>query len=364
MTGAGSNPPYEGSASRIAPTATGAADRGVNEGQAAPRRCAGCGGPTDERPPASLGCCRFCGRPTCSWACATLHESACLLRTDSSSEFTDDDDTFVRTAGRAPTPPARRPRPKFCASFQAAKANCDGDRCGKGEVAHEGCDHAESRADKGCIRKSVAPCPRAEQSTLFDQSWIGKKNLGKDAPQDCCTSSARLHDASATHPARWHDSRVIDKDPPAAGHLYSSEPEDAAAMKLARSRLRDNIEIRRLLRGFTKAEPQPASQRPAAKGGDARMGWAELVRRGRLPQGGSSSEGGFDGACAGVGCVLNAAVAPPTKRSSDDLRHMPKSGPSRGIPLKKNLSFPFKKIFLFPLKKSFFKVYIKHLPLP
>ena len=54
------------------------------------------------------------------------------------------------------------------------------------------------------------------------------------------------------------------------------------------------------------------------------MGWAELVRRGRLPQGGSSSEGGFDGACAGMGCVLNAAVAPPTKRSSDDLRHMPK----------------------------------------
>ena len=54
------------------------------------------------------------------------------------------------------------------------------------------------------------------------------------------------------------------------------------------------------------------------------MGWAELVRRGRLPQGGSSSEGGFDGACAGVGCVLNAAVAPPTKRTSDGLRHMPK----------------------------------------
>ena len=130
--------------------------------------------------------------------------------------------------------------------------------------------------------------------------------------------------APAAHPARWRDCRVIEKDPSAAGHLYSPELEDAAAMKLARSRLRDNIEIRRVLRGFAKAEPQPASQRPAAKGGDARMGWAELVRRGRLPQGGSSSEGGFDGACAGTGCVLNAAVAPPTKRSSEDLRHMPK----------------------------------------
>ena len=54
------------------------------------------------------------------------------------------------------------------------------------------------------------------------------------------------------------------------------------------------------------------------------MGWAELVRRGRLPQGGSSSEGGFDGAYAGAGCVLNAVVALPTKRSSDELRHMPR----------------------------------------
>ena len=95
-------------------------------------------------------------------------------------------------------------------------------------------------------------------------------------------------------------------------------------MKLARSRWRDNIEIRRWLHGFAKAEPQPTPQRPAANGEDARMGWAELVRRGRLSQGGSSSEGGFDGACAGARCGLNAAVAPPTKRTSDGLRHMPK----------------------------------------
>ena len=56
-----------------------AAAGGASEGQTGPRRCAGCGLPTDERTPASLGCCRFCGRPTCSWACSTAHEAACLF---------------------------------------------------------------------------------------------------------------------------------------------------------------------------------------------------------------------------------------------------------------------------------------------
>ena len=167
--GAGSNPPYKGSAFRLDRPVADVAGSNVNDGQAGPRRCAGCGEPTDERPPASLGCCRFCGRPTCSWACATLHEAACLLRTDSTSEFTDDDDTFVRNARRASSPMVRRPRPKFCASFHSANAKCNVNCCDNGTVANGGCGHAELRADKESIRENAMPRPCAGRSTLLDQ---------------------------------------------------------------------------------------------------------------------------------------------------------------------------------------------------
>ena len=66
------------------------------------------------------------------------------------------------------------------------------------------------------------------------------------------------------------------------------------------------------------------------------MGGAELVRRDRLLQGGSSSEGGIADSCAGLlkkgemGCVLNADVVPPSERASTGLRHMQKVALPRG----------------------------------
>ena len=54
-------------------------------GQAGLRRCAGCGVPTDERPPSSLGCCLYCSRPTCSWECLEAHEAMCIRGIESSS---------------------------------------------------------------------------------------------------------------------------------------------------------------------------------------------------------------------------------------------------------------------------------------
>ena len=102
--------------------------------------------------------------------------------------------------------------------------------------------------------------------------------------------------------------------------------------------MRDNNKIRRWLRSFTKAEFQPQPVDAPAKGADARMGGAELVRRDRLLEGGSSSEGGVAGSCAGLlkkgemGCVLNADVVPPSERASTGLRHMQKVALPRSAP--------------------------------
>ena len=64
----------------------------MNRGQGCPRSCASCGRPTDERPPASIGCCRYCSRPTCSWGCLEVHEASCGRRVDSS----DNDDGGIQ----------------------------------------------------------------------------------------------------------------------------------------------------------------------------------------------------------------------------------------------------------------------------
>ena len=50
-----------------------------------------CGEPTDEKPPESIGCCCYCGRPACKWECLQAHEARCLRQTEVSPRDTEKD---------------------------------------------------------------------------------------------------------------------------------------------------------------------------------------------------------------------------------------------------------------------------------